>query len=452
VAVAIDLVGLAAGLETAGVPWDALADAERVDHVVDGVSPVAICWPESYEQAAHSLAVADRLGLAVCPRGRGSKRGLGAPPLRCDLIVSTERLDQVVEYAPSNLTVIAQAGLSLATLQRTLGPAHQYLPLDPPFASTATLGGIVATNASGPRRLGFGTARDLVIGTRVATIGGLLTRSGGRVVKNVAGYDLNKLYIGSLGTLALILEVGFKIAPRPIVQTTVVGCFDHVDQVGQVSRALLRSPFMPVAFDLFNQSAAEELELLGLPNVGDGYLLAVLGAAPGDAVGRQAAEFARLFQEGGATQIADIVSDECDEFWAKAAERGYAGDSSSRIRLKLAVPPGRIAEGLHAVSRRRDDFCGKPSVGGRAGSGTILVNFDVPNEKADARISESIRTLRDDCQQLAGSLVVEECPVQLKTRVDVWGEVGPSVSIMRKLKDALDPSGTLNPGRFVGGI
>src|SRR5262249_45858493 len=160
--------------------------------------------------------------LAVCPRGSGTKRGLGSPPRRCDLIVSTERLDQVVEYAPANLTVVAQAGVTLASLQQTLAPANQHLPLDPPFASAATLGGIVATNASGPRRLGYGTARDLVIGTRVATTGGLLTRSGGRVVKNVAGYDLNKLYIGSLGTLGLIVEIGFKIAPRPALQTTVV--------------------------------------------------------------------------------------------------------------------------------------------------------------------------------------------------------------------------------------
>jgi glycolate oxidase FAD binding subunit len=272
------------------------------------------------------------------------------------------------------------------------------------------------------------------------------------VVKNVAGYDLNKLYVGSLGTIALIVEVGFKIAPRPSLQTTVVGCFSSLEQVAEIVRALLRSPLMPIAFDLFNQPAVEELDLIGLPSVGDGYLLAVLGAAPGAAVDRQAAEFARLFHEAGATQVGDIVSAECDSFWAKAAERGYGPADSSRVRLKLAVPPGRIADAARAVARRRDRLGGKPSIGGRAGSGILLVGFSVASGEEDDRTAEEIRGLRDDCRQIGGSLVVEDCPLSVKRRIDVWGDVGPAIEMMRKLKNALDPGDTLNPGRFVSGI
>jgi glycolate oxidase FAD binding subunit len=451
-AIAVDLVGLSAGLESGGVPWRELADDERADYVVDGVSPSGICWPETYEQAARALAVADRLGLAVSPRGSGTKLGLGNRPRRCDLIVSTERLDRVVEYAPANLTVIAQAGVKLASLQDSLAPANQHLPLDPPWATSATVGGIVASNASGPRRLGYGTARDLVIGTRVATTGGMVTRAGGRVVKNVAGYDLNKLYIGSLGTLALVLEVGFKIAPRPVTQTTVIGCFPQLKQIAEVTRLLLRSPLMPVAFDVFNQPAVTELDLIGLPSIGDGYLLAVLGAAPGSAVDRQTAEFANLFHQTGATHIADMLSDDCDAFWAKVAERSYSGADPHRTRLKMTVPPGRLVDALHATGRCRENFGGTPSIGGRAGSGVALVNFTIDESEDVARIADAVASLREDCRRLGGSLVVEECPLTLKERVDVWGDVGPSLGIMRKLKDALDPSGILNPGRFVGGI
>ncbi len=454
-AVAVDLVGLAAGLESEHVAWRELTDEERPLCAVDGQTPTAVCWPESYGEAASALAVANRLGLAVSPRGSGSKLGLGNPPRSCDLVVSTERLNQIVEYAPANLTVTAQAGVRLADLQAHLSSSRQFLPMDPPFASVATLGGILATNSSGPRRLGFGIARDLVIGSRVATTSGMVTRAGGRVVKNVAGYDLNKLYIGSLGTLALFVEIGFKVAPRPAAQTTVIGQFERLDQIAAITRSLRRSPLAPIATDLVNAAAVVELGIPGLPDAGQGYLLAVLGAAPGAAVDRQTSSFAQMFQDAGATQIADVVSDFCDEFWAHVAEWPYRDADPHRLRLKLAVPPGRLTEAVRSAELRRGELGNSIAIGARAGSGIVYLTVLLGESLADddlALIVRGILELRQNCRDLEGSLVVEQCPLQVKERLDVWGDVGSSLPIMRNLKYALDPGGIMNPGRFAGGI
>jgi glycolate oxidase FAD binding subunit len=452
-AVGVDLVGLAAGLETAGVPWRELADDERPTNAIDGIRPTAVCWPETYEEAARALAVADRLELAVTPRGAGTKLALGNIPRRCDLILSTERLNGLVDYAPANLTVIAQAGMRLAELQWILAPARQHLALDPPWASQATLGGILATNSSGPRRLGRGTARDLVIGTAAATTGGAVVRAGGRVVKNVAGYDLNKLYIGSLGTLALIVEVGFKIAPIPESQVTALGCFAGIDQLAEAGRVMRRSPLQPVALDLFDQSGLNDLDRNGLPSIGTGYALAVLGAAPGAAVERQRSEFARVLREAGATSILDVPSEDVDQFWAAAAEKRRDNNSLTGLQLKLTAPPARLRELIVSIEGARERFGEPISIVGRAGTAVVYVSTTIDAAGArDVAAISAIDDLRDTCERLQGSLVVERCPTRLKERLDVWGSVGSSLGLMRRLKASLDPGGRLNPGRFVGGI
>ncbi len=452
----LDRSGLAAGLDTAGIAWRELDDAERASYAVDGVQPSAICWPTSYDEAAKALAVADKLRLAVSPRGAGTRVGLGNPPRACDLIVSTERLNRVVDYAPANLTVTVEAGIGLAALQAQLAEGGQFLALDPPHGDRATIGGIIATNASGPRRFGLGSARDLVIGTQAATTIGTVTKAGGRVVKNVAGYDLNKLYVGSLGTLVLVVEVSFKVTPRPAAQTTVVGRFARIDQVGQVVQKIARSPLMPTAVDLLNARAAEHLGFAGLPDARGGYLLAVLGTAPGRAVFRQRDDLKTFCAEAGATDVIDLADADSERFWWRVAERPAHSDGPGAVRVKVSVPFGRVPEAVRAIEDRRRSFGGHPAIGGRAGSGVIYVDWAWPEAATvDRRMSEtaeSLRALRGVCQELGGSLVVEECPRALKDHLDVWGEVGPSLAIMRRLKETLDPRAVMNPGRFVGGI
>src|SRR5579875_419114 len=452
----VDWTGLAAGLESAGIAWRELAEDERAEYAVDGVQPTAICWPASYEEAARALAVADRLGLAVSPRGAGTKTALGNPPRACDLIISTERLDQVVEYAPANLTATVQAGLRLAAFQNVLAAGGQYLPLDPPHADQVTIGGIIAANASGPRRFGLGSARDLVIGTRAATTRGTVVRAGGRVVKNVAGYDLNKLYIGSLGTLVLIVEVSFKVAPRPAAQRTVVGSFPRIEALTQAVQTVIRSPLFPVAVDLVNGPALRGYDGPPVPEPGSGFLLATLGTAPGRAVLRQRDDLVRIYQQAGATEITDLADADSERFWGWIAERPARQTGPRAVLAKIAVPIARGGEIVRVIEGRRDAFGGQPAIGGRAGSGVIYLNWEIPESDGGdeplATTARAIEALRETGRSLEGSLVVEECPRALKDRLDVWGPVGPSFALMRRLKEAMDPRAILNPGRFVGGI
>ena len=452
----LDRTGLAAGLESAGIQWRELADEERAADAVDGVQPSAICSPATYQEAAQALALADRLGLAVSPRGAGTKVGLGNPPRACDLIVSTERLSQVVDYAPANLTVTAEAGLTLAALQARLAEGDQYLAMDPPNGGQATLGGIIAANASGPRRFGLGSARDLVIGTHVSTTAGTVTKAGGRVVKNVAGYDLNKLYIGSLGTLVLVTEITFKVAPRPTAQTTVVGRFARVDQLGQAVQAIVRSPLLPTAVDLLNATAADSLAVGGVPDARGGYLLATLGTAAGRALRRQRDDLWKICQHAGATEVADLADGESERFWSSVAERPVQAIGANGVRAKIVVPPGRVPDVVRAIEERRARFGDRPELGGRAGSGVLYLSWDLFGaEGVDGQASstaDSLRELRARCQALGGSLVVETCPRSVKNHLDVWGDVGASLAVMQRLKAALDPRAVMNPGRFAGGM
>jgi glycolate oxidase FAD binding subunit len=456
--VTLDRVGLASGLDAAGVSWRELDDAGRQTYAVDGVEPFAICWPDTAEEASQCLSVADRLGVSVSPRGSGTKVGLGNKPRSCDLIVSTDRLQRIVDYAPENLTVTVEAGLRLSALQSMLASDHQNLPIDPPNAPRATLGGIMAANANGARRLGYGSLRDLVIGTRSVTPSGTIVRSGGRVVKNVAGYDLGKLYIGSLGTLVLLIEVNLKVTPVPSSQSTTVGNFESLERVAKLSRSIARSPLMPLALDVFNAPAAAALtnRIAGLvPTRQTGYLLMVLGAAPGGGVHRQAADFARLFEQAGATDIVQLETADSDRLWSGVNAIGDSDDRNDRIQLKISVPPGRLLEVWNLLEAYVEDLGGNPSISGRAASGVFYVAWSPLGGALDGALANTavrIEEIRRQVVGLGGSLVVEQCPVSMKNHLDVWGDVGSSLPVMKRLKSALDPRGIMNPGRFVGGI
>jgi glycolate oxidase FAD binding subunit len=450
-----DRVGLGAGLDATGVSWRELDDAGRRTNAVDGVEPLAICWPGTADEVAKCLQVADRLGIAVSPRGSGTKTGLGNRPRACELIVSTERLNQVIEYAPANLTVTAEAGITLATLKTALAASGQTLPIDPPDAVRSTLGGVLASNTSGPRRLGFGTGRDLVIGTRSVTASGTIVRSGGRVVKNVAGYDLGKLYIGSLGTLVLLVEVNLKLTPIPEAETTVVGHFSSIERIADVSLAIARSPLMPMALEIVNSAAADALDDRSLPPGQSGYYLIALGGAPGGGVNRQAAEFTRLYHDNGADEIGQLDRRDGDRLWQRVSAQGSSTVGEDWIRIKVAAPPGRLLEVWRVLEAHSDDFGGDPRIGGRAASGIFYVSWLPSSGSLNGRIADTasrIDAIRREIGALGGSLVVEACPTQLKEHLDVWGDVGTSLPVMKRLKSALDPRGIMNPGRFVGGI
>src|SRR5512132_2913458 len=337
-----------------------LVEAAEGSFEVDGVAARFVARPRSVSEASQVLRAAAADGLAVTFAGGGSKQGLGNPPERADLVVSTERLDQVLEHAAGDLVVRAQAGVRLADLQAALAPAGQWLALDPPEPG-ATAGGVVAANASGPRRLRYGTVRDLIIGITVVLADGTVAHAGGKVVKNVAGYDLAKRFCGSLGTLGLIAEATFRLHPRPAAAAVVTLEVERFEQVGEATRRLLRSTLVPSAIEL------------AWPDPDRSRLLTVLfeGIRPG--VEAQAAGAARLLGEVGAVEVLGPGGTE-----AALSLLGALPWEKAEVGVKATCPPaevpGALADLWDAAGRRHPtDF----RMAAHAGSGVVRAGFGI---------------------------------------------------------------------------
>jgi glycolate dehydrogenase FAD-binding subunit len=405
---------------------------------VDGVPVARIARPASVEEASQVLAAAAADGLAVAFAGGGSKLGLGNPPERVDLLVSSERLDQVLEHAAGDLVVRAQAGVRLADLQAALAPAGQWLALDPP-EPRATVGGVVAADASGPRRLRYSTVRDLIIGITVVLADGTVARAGGKVVKNVAGYDLAKLFCGSLGTLGMIAEATFRLHPLPAAAAVVTLQVDTPEQVGQAVQRLARSPLEPSAVELV-------VDEWGWP----GRLTTVFeGIRPG--VEAQAATAAGLLGQIGEATVAGPGQTD-----AALSQLGARPFEKAEVALKAACPPAELPGVLAELVTGRGRWDG--SVSAHAATGVLwmasgLREGDLPPDSPFApSVASGITAMRERLVARGGSLVVVKAPSELKRAVDAWGPAGDAVGLMRRVKQRFDPDRRLAPGRFVGGI
>ncbi len=254
-------------------PVHVLTGIELSPYVVEGLTPEAAVFPGSVDEVRGVVAVAAEAEVPVLPWGGGTAASVGSPPARPGIVLGLGRLDAILEYEPGDLTVTAQAGLTLARLQSALRERGQWLSLDPPDAERATLGGIVAANASGPRRQLYGTLRDLLIGVTVVTADGGLVRGGGKVVKNVAGYDLPKLFVGSYGTLGIIVEVTVRLRPLPDAERVVSVRFDRLKDAGTAVRTIMAGDLVPNAIELLD---AEASQTRGLPGAVEGRACAAL--------------------------------------------------------------------------------------------------------------------------------------------------------------------------------
>jgi glycolate oxidase FAD binding subunit len=405
---------------------------------IDGEAARFVARPSTPEELADTLRQATDEGLAVAPRGGGTRLGLGNPPSRLDLILDTTGLAEIVEYEPADLTVTVRAGMRFADLQRTLAEQGQVLALDPPALPESTIGGIIAANASGPCRYAYGSARDLVIGTRLANADGKLTRAGGRVVKNVAGYDLNKLYVGSLGTLGVIVELSFKLAPIPPAHGLVVASLANQTSVGGLLAAVVHSPIGPMAIEVLGPGAARAAGLDAADTV-----IFRLGGYPA-AVDRQRRELMALVldRDGRIVELERDVWDEVTGMHTAASQRD--------VVVKGSAPIGQTSAAVEVLQRELAEY--EPLVWARGGNGIAYAALDAPADGVE--LASTLRRARTRVATLGdnASLVVERCPTAVKRGLDVWGDPGSGVQLMRALKQQLDPRGTLNPGRYVAGI
>ncbi|MBV9163123.1 MAG: FAD-binding oxidoreductase [Pseudonocardiales bacterium] len=406
-----------------------------VDDTVDGVPARWVAWPGSTEEVSAVLRAAARLGLRVVARGTGTRLNWGLPPTDVDLIVNISRMDAVLAHVAGDLVVTVQAGLRMIDLQNALALHRQRLALD--SAGTliggtvvggavvggavggvgGTVGGTIATAASGPLRYRYGSVRDLLIGITVVLADGTVTRSGGTVVKNVAGYDLGKLYTGSLGTLGVITEAVFRLHPLPEASRWITVPAPDAERAAAAIAAVRASQHEPVALDV-DRGAPGDRVTVGV---------AVEGVTGG--IGARAEAVADLL--GAAAGALATVTEQPPGWWGRPPHppQGPAATVSCEptgLAELLATAPGVLR--------------------GSAGAGVLTAGLDDGD-----RLGAQLAQLRRIATRNGGSAVLRCAPSHRKAGLDVWGPV-PALALMRRLKDQFDPEHRLAPGRFVGGI
>jgi glycolate oxidase FAD binding subunit len=434
---------LTEGLRAAAPDARILTDGGVDGYEVDGLRPAAVVQPADAGEVAAVLRFAAARGLAVTPRGGGSMIDLGNAPQRLDVVLDMTRLDRVLEHHPQDLTVTVEAGITIGALQRALSEHGQMLALGPPLAERATVGGVLAANAWGPRRQRHGTARDLLIGSRAVLADGTSVRAGGKVVKNVAGYDLNKLLIGNLGTLGVITEATFKVAPLPAGFGMLVAWFPGLEAAHQVAVEINRGHILPLTLDLIGPPAARRLSADSRAEPSeDAWLLAAELGGTTAGVERATRDLVHLLTAAGSPEVTALERGQRDRLLRRLRDYGRSPEDPAAMILRLSVLPSEVALAVAALQRVEQPLS---SIICRAGSGTVYAYWDGPDGLPAATMVEG---LRRTLPPMAG-VVVEKAPPAVKRQIDVWGLSGADVDLMRRIKAGYDPTGVLSPGRLV---
>ncbi len=384
-----------------------------------GVRPRAAYAPETVDDCAEVMAMAARERLRIGFVGGGTALDLGAAPAGLDAVIRTERLTRIVEHVPADMVVVVEAGATLAALQAALGAHGQRLAIDPPWPERATVGGLVATGAYGPLRARYGAVRDLIIGVTLVRADGEVARGGGKVVKNVAGFDLPKVACGSLGTLGLIATASFRLHPLPEVATTVLVPGVRAEAVVALVAAA-------------RQGQLEPASVVAL-TAADRFDVGVRFEGFGRGVQQQVS---RMLELAGAP-AEQLTDDAAAAFW----RRHDAVRAAAPLRVRVAALPTRFPAVAALVG----------GLGDLAWYATLGVGFAGGPVADVAGAAAAVTTARAALVAERGSLVVEAAPAELRA-IDPWGPLPPSFSVMERLKRRFDPDGRLNPGRFVGGL
>ena len=357
----------------------------------------AVEKPATAEELAKRLHEAEEARLAVVPVGGARAGSMGDPPQRCDVELHTSRLDRVLEHSQADMVVSVEAGITLEALLAELDKTGQFLPLDPFNSPGHTIGGLLATGWTGPLRQRFGSPRDFLIGLRVALPDGRLASAGGRVVKNVSGYDMMKLHFGAMGSLGVIVAASFKVFPKALHDVTVEASYSSFDEAWAASDKAQALPLAPAALELFSSGRV---------------LARFLGSR--DAVNRM---------------VADLGWAKADQSaWVEHSRRGPASWA------RIAIPRHKVSATLRALPAGAE-WWASPGVG--------IVHW------SNASDANTVREARSAAESAGGSLVMMAAPVDLRREVGAWGSPPPTLELMERLKNAFDPWRILNPGRFV---
>jgi glycolate oxidase FAD binding subunit len=430
-----------------GAP-NVLAGVELSPYVVEGRTPEAAVFPGSIEEVAAVMALASEVGTPVTPWGGGTAASVGMPAGRTGLVIGLRRLARLLDHEPGDLTATVEAGMTVRAFQTALGSRGQWLSLDPADAERATVGGVLATNACGPRRHLYGTARDVLIGVTVVTADGSIVKGGGKVVKNVAGYDLPKLFIGSYGTLGVIVEATVKLRPLPEQEELVSVRFDRLKDAGSAVKVVAASDLIPNAVELLDGAGAIGAGLAaGSPTPGGVLVVGFDGVR--EQVDWQRAELARLSGPLGGRdpRLLDAAA------WTRLPTAAREAFSTTAAVMTLAVLPSQVAEIMEqgaGIARGR----GLQSAwAAHAGVGVVRGALaSEPAPKDPAALAVVLAEWREMARAGGGYANLEWAPLVIKSQIPVWDDPGAAGRIMERIKAQLDPRNILNPGRFVAGI
>ena len=427
-------------------------------YVLDGKKPKVIVSPKTIQEVSKVVAQANQQRLTIVPRGNGTKMGMGGIPKKIDIILSTSRLNRIMDSDCENLTLSAESGMTLNEVQKSLTKVGKgyFLPLDPPFTEKATLGGIVATNSSGPKRLLYGTARDMIIGTKAVFPNGDIVVSGGKTVKNVSGYDMCKLLIGSYGTLGILCEMTFKLLPLPEKEATLLLSFARLGEADGFAREVRSSQLIPSSIETLNALAVQKMRYsMSMPPNGN-YLVAIGLEGVAESIDRQIAEMSEKGRKHGFLEAVTLDSEKHQAFWVSIRDfsQGLTENYPNLISLKsnfLISKSDEMLGSYEMIARELGIECAFIC---HSGNG-ILYSYILPGKKFRSKIEsfiELIGKMTAEAAKNEGNLIIESSPLLIKKKVEVWGQSRSDYQVVRRLKEQIDPAGILNRGRFVGGI
>jgi glycolate oxidase FAD binding subunit len=411
---------------------------------IDDFNSIALVQPHSVWDLCEEVQRAAARESAIYPLGGRTMLNLGMPPTRRGVAIDLRRLDQILDFPARDMTITVQAGITIRRLQEITAAENLRLPIDVPLADRATLGGAIATNCSGPRRYGFGTLRDYVIGISVINDEGHETKAGGRVVKNVAGYDLCKLHVGALGTLGVISQVTLKLRPRPEASALLwFGC--ETDGVEKSLDLLHRSRTRPISLDLLNNLASRSLFEHASQVPPPMPWLIFLGYEDNrESVHWQLQTLRQELAGSPACRIDALIDDAARGVWDALVD--WPVHEECRVVFKANLPSHATAQFCLDASRRSESIL----LHAHAGNGIVIGHL------APATALEETAAILNPLREIAaaqeGNLILLRCPSAWKKALPVWGNPSSDNWLMKAVKDKLDPRGLFNPGRFVAGI
>ena len=396
---------------------------------IDGVEVMRVVEPGTGEEIAEILAESADRGHAVIPFGGGTLIGLGNAPVRADVLLSTRKLNSILAHEPADLTLSVGAGTTLAALQATLGEQGQWLPIEGPIPAETTIGGLIATAFTSPRKFGSDGIRDLLVGISVAHPTGAVSKAGGIVVKNVTGFDMMRLYHGSLGTLGVIVSANFKVLPRPRAETTWQGGFKTLEEALMAATKLLQLRGRPVALEAVLEDNNSWVLLARYE--GRDVTVKLMIDEASNAIGSPDT----LYEQEASTAV-----------WQQLVDRFTSGREPNRVIARAASRP-RETPVLAAAARDIAAQFDGARVQVSPGLGRVDLTFPTTGRYADDR-----DTILAPLDQVATSVQLHDAPATWKAGRDIWRPSAETLDVMQSLKDEFDPKRVLNPGRFAGSI